>query len=76
MPEYLFQAIERRPDGSAAFVCHESEFLADDLDSAIVTANALLEVIPIAEKCNSIQVLDQSREVLWSRPIEAHEHEG
>ena len=74
MPEYIFQAVEHGADGSVAFVCHESEFKADDLDSAIVTANALLEVIPVADKCNSIQVLDLTGQVLWSRAIEPHEH--
>ena len=76
VPEYIFQAVERGEDGSVEFVCHESDFKADDLESAIVTANALLEVIPVADKCNRIQVLDEGGNVLWSRLIEAHEHAG
>ena len=68
--DYLFQALEKKPDGSVHLVCHEGKFQAFDLESAIVTARALLEVLPISEACNMLCVLDPSRQVLWSGPIE------
>ena len=74
MPEYIFQAVERARNGILMFTCHESEFAANDLESAIVTANALFEVIPVSDRCNRIEVLDLSGVRLWSRAIEVSEH--
>jgi hypothetical protein len=68
--DYLFQAIETYPDGSVHLVCHEGRFQAFDLDSAIVTGRALLEVLPISDACTTLCVLAPSRDVLWSGPIE------
>ena len=74
MPDYIFRAVERDPAGVLILVCHESQFQAADMESAIVTANALFEVIPVSDKCNSIEVLDPSGAVVWSRAIEPNEH--
>ena len=74
MPEYIFQAVQLGLEGAEHFVCHESDFHAADLESAIVTANALLEVIPVSDQCNMIQVLGLDRGLLWRRPIEPFEH--
>jgi hypothetical protein len=70
MLEYVFQAIRANPDGSIHTVCHEGKFEAFDLEAAIVTAQALLEVIPISEACNALYILDQSRHILWTGDIE------
>jgi hypothetical protein len=56
------------------FTCHDSQFEAEDTESAIVVANALFEIIPVSDRCNRIEVLDQSRKRLWSRAIEDAEH--
>ena len=76
LPDYIFRAVERDPAGVLSYLCHESEFQAADLESAVVTANALFEVIPVADKCNSIEVLDPSGGCVWSRATEPHEHLG
>jgi hypothetical protein len=71
LQDYLYQALELNPDGSVNLVCHEGKFQAFDLESAIVTGQALLEVIPTADACNELRVLDHSRHLLWSGPIGA-----
>ncbi len=68
--EYVFQAIKANPDGSVGAVCHEGKFEAFDLESAIVTAQALFEVIPISDDCDSLYILDPSRHILWTGAIE------
>jgi hypothetical protein len=35
-----------------------------------VTGQALLEVIPTSDDCNHLCILDPTRHVLWSGPIE------
>ena len=74
MTDYIFQAVERGADRQLVFICHDSQFVADDIESAVVTANALFEVIPVLDRCNRIEVLDPFGNRLWSRPIEASEH--
>ena len=70
MPRYVFQAVDFGPGGEIRLVCHEKCFEAHDLESAIVVARALNEVMPIAEACNSIRVLTPGQELLWSGPLE------
>ncbi len=45
-------------------------FETADLDAAILTADALHDVLNLAEHCNSIRVLDAHRAVFWSRMVE------
>ena len=74
MTDYILQAVERGPDGRLLFVCYDSPFVADEIESAVVTANALFEVIPVLDRCNRIEILDTCGNRLWSRPIDASEH--
>jgi hypothetical protein len=68
--DFIYQAIEMNPDGSVEMVCHEGNLQAFDLESAVVTGQALLEVIPTSDDCNHLCILDQTRHLLWSGPIE------
>ena len=74
VPEYIFQAVERARNGDVLLMCHDSQFAATDTESAIVTANALFEIIPVSDRCNRIEVLDPFGNRLWSRAIEESEH--
>ena len=71
MQAYVYQAAEIDDDGSLIDVCHERRFEAVDIEGAIVTAEALHEVLKAAEHCNAIRVLDADRNVLWTRRLEA-----
>lgn len=71
LQDFLYQAVEMDPDGAVETICHEGKFQAFDLEAAIVTGHALLEVIPTSDACNHLCILDPSRHLLWSGPIEA-----
>jgi hypothetical protein len=66
---FIYQAAELGPDNSLRVVCHERKFEAAAFEEAVVTANALHEVLHAAEHCNAIRVLDTNRNVLWSRLV-------
>ncbi len=76
MKQYLYQAAQLADDGSLEDVCHERSFEASDYEAAVITADAIHEVLKVAEHCNAIRVLDTLRNVIWSRLIEASEVNG
>jgi hypothetical protein len=73
LQDYVYQALEMNSDGSVSLICHEGRFQAFDLESAVITGQALLEVIPTADACNELCVLDVLGRVLWSGPIMAEQ---
>jgi hypothetical protein len=74
LQDFIYQALEMNPDGTVEMVCHEGHFQAFDLEAAIVTGHALLEVIPTSDACNKLCILDPARHLLWSGPIEDANH--
>jgi hypothetical protein len=76
MKQYLYQAAQLADDGSLEDVCHERSFEASDHEAAVITADAIHEVLKVAEHCNAIRVLDTLRNVIWSRLLEASEANG
>jgi hypothetical protein len=68
---YVYRAAQLERDGTLRRICHEREFEAADYEAAIVTAEALHEVLHAAEHCNAIQVLDSFRNMLWTRHLNA-----
>jgi hypothetical protein len=73
LQDFLYQAVNMNPDGSVEIICHEGNFQAFGLESAVVTGQALLEVIPTSNDCNHLCILDPARHLLWTGPIE---HDG
>ena len=63
---YVYQAVRLGRDGAVELVCHERPFRASDECSAIVTAEAMHEVLH-TQDCNALRVLSEAREILWTR---------
>ena len=70
MQPYFYQSIQLLDGGEVKTICHERPFEASDDESAIVTGEALHEVLQAAEHCNAIRVLDANRAVLWTRLLQ------
>ena len=74
LQDFIYQALQVNLNGSIEMVCHEGTLQAFDLEAAVVTGHALLEVIPTSDDCNKLNILDPTRQILWSGPIEDAHH--
>ena len=70
MQAFVYRAAQLASDGTLQQICHERGFEAADHEAAIVTAEALHEVLKAAEHCNAIQVLDLHGNMLWTRYLQ------